>query len=198
MGEARTIHSLYASRLLSCLSSIPLVSPSRYCRARARIWDTVFHYRVRNKSFVPRDRHWRENSNLEAALFVPARVPRYVSAWDYKSSDRNTYEVKRVCTNKCQIKSRKNEIQTNWQYEANCVLFSRNWINKTPYVYAWKDSGDDCFVNMVGQLVIATRWLITKGSRRYSAEKKEGRAPRRGRDLRERWIKKTWEVWTIH
>lgn len=139
-----------------------------------------------------------ENSNLEAALFVPARVPRYVSAWDYKSSDRNTYEVKRVCTNKCQIKSRKDEIQTNWQYEANCVLFSRNWINKTPYVYAWKDSGDDCFVNMIGQLVIATRWLITKGSRRYSAEKKEGRAPRRGRDLRERWIKKTWEVWTIH
>lgn len=32
-------------RLLSCLSSIPPVSPSRYCRAR--IWDTIFHYRVR-------------------------------------------------------------------------------------------------------------------------------------------------------
>lgn len=85
---------------------LPLVIVAR---ARARIWDTVFHYRVRNKSFVPPATNIGESSDLETALFIPARVPRYVSARDYKSSDRNTYE--RVRRHKCQIKSRKNEIQ---------------------------------------------------------------------------------------
>lgn len=84
MAWARCERSIHytpsaASRLLSCLSSIPPASPFRYCRARAhaRIWDTVFHYRVHNKSFVPLPppaTDIGENSDLETALFVHWRV----------------------------------------------------------------------------------------------------------------------------
>lgn len=165
MGEARTIHSLHAigaaSRLLSCLPSIPPVGISLplviVARARAREYGTrpfIIAY-VTNR-LSPRDRHWLGSSNLEAELCSqPARVSLVMPSRETTShlTETHTSVFKRTSAKL----NRKNAIQTNRQYEANCALFARNWINKARYVYAWKDSGDDCLVNMVGQLVIAMR-----------------------------------------